>query len=65
MAGKAERQEMTAADITLNWISFDHVAAFLETHLLPSYGGAALFFGERPAVFPVSRGRESGFGSQP
>ncbi|WP_394850836.1 non-ribosomal peptide synthetase [Pendulispora brunnea] len=40
MAGKKERHELTAADVTLNWISFDHVAALLEMHLLPLYAGA-------------------------
>ena len=40
MAGKTERQQMTATDITLNWISFDHVAALLEAHMLPLYVGA-------------------------
>ena len=40
MAGKAQRQGLTAADVTLNWISFDHVAALIEAHLLPLYVGA-------------------------
>ncbi|WP_051952882.1 non-ribosomal peptide synthetase [Methylocapsa aurea] len=40
LAGKTERQNLTAADVTLNWISFDHVAALLEAHLLPLYVGA-------------------------
>ncbi len=40
MAGKNERQRLDASDVTLNWISFDHVAALLEAHLLPLYVGA-------------------------
>lgn len=40
MAGKAAIQQLTETDITLNWISFDHVAALLECHLLPLYLGA-------------------------
>lgn len=40
MAAKAERHELTDRDITLNWVSFDHVAALLECHLLPLYVGA-------------------------
>lgn len=40
MAGKQAFQCIGAADTTLNWISFDHVAALLETHLLPLYAGA-------------------------
>ena len=40
MSSKAERQQLTSADVTLNWISFDHVAALLEAHLLPLFVGA-------------------------
>jgi acyl-CoA synthetase (AMP-forming)/AMP-acid ligase II/thioesterase domain-containing protein len=40
MAGKAERQQLTARDVTMNWISFDHVAALLECHLFPLFVGA-------------------------
>jgi acyl-CoA synthetase (AMP-forming)/AMP-acid ligase II/thioesterase domain-containing protein/acyl carrier protein len=40
MSSKTERQQLTSADVTLNWISFDHVAALLEAHLLPLYIGA-------------------------
>ncbi|MDT0549282.1 non-ribosomal peptide synthetase [Streptomyces lonegramiae] len=40
MAGKAEKQRLTAADTTFNWISYDHVAALLEAHMLPLYTGA-------------------------
>ncbi|MGR3933101.1 AMP-binding protein [Streptomyces sp. BRA346] len=40
MAAKAEMQGLTSTDITLNWISYDHVAALLEAHLLPLSVGA-------------------------
>ncbi|MFF4257600.1 AMP-binding protein [Streptomyces sp. NPDC001663] len=40
MAAKAETQSLTPADVTLNWISYDHVAALLEAHLLPLSVGA-------------------------
>ncbi|MFB6689800.1 AMP-binding protein [Streptomyces virginiae] len=40
MAAKAEAQSLTAHDVTLNWISYDHVAALLEAHLLPLSVGA-------------------------
>ncbi|MBZ4018959.1 non-ribosomal peptide synthetase [Streptomyces purpurogeneiscleroticus] len=40
MAAKADIQGLTSADITLNWISYDHVAALLEAHLLPLSVGA-------------------------
>ncbi|OXY93062.1 non-ribosomal peptide synthetase [Streptomyces diastatochromogenes] len=40
MAAKAETQSLTSADVTLNWISYDHVAALLEAHLLPLSVGA-------------------------
>lgn len=40
MAAKAAAQSLTAADVTLNWISYDHVAALLEAHLLPLSVGA-------------------------
>ncbi|MET5115602.1 AMP-binding protein, partial [Burkholderia pseudomallei] len=39
-AGKNDRQQLAGADVTLNWISYDHVAALLEAHLLPLYVGA-------------------------
>ncbi|WP_406012887.1 alpha/beta fold hydrolase [Streptomyces sp. NBC_00984] len=35
MAGKNSHHRLTAGDTTLNWVSFDHVAALLECHLLP------------------------------
>ncbi|MEV0545099.1 non-ribosomal peptide synthetase [Nocardia salmonicida] len=40
MAAKSAVQKLTPGDNTFNWISFDHVAALLETHLLPLYSGA-------------------------
>ncbi|MDI3422096.1 non-ribosomal peptide synthetase [Streptomyces luteolus] len=40
MAAKAEVQQLGPTDITLNWISYDHVAALLEAHLLPLSVGA-------------------------
>ncbi|RCG24494.1 alpha/beta fold hydrolase [Sphaerisporangium album] len=39
MAAKAERLEVTEDDRPLNWINFDHIAAF-EAHLLPMRAGA-------------------------
>ncbi|MGW7094156.1 AMP-binding protein [Streptomyces sp. NPDC054874] len=40
MAGKNGHHRLTAADTTLNWVSFDHVAALLECHLLPLSTGS-------------------------
>lgn len=40
MAAKQDYHRLTASDATLNWISFDHVAALLEMHVLPMYVGA-------------------------
>ncbi|TLS47363.1 alpha/beta fold hydrolase [Streptomyces montanus] len=40
MAGKNGYHRLTADDTTLNWVSFDHVAALLECHLLPLYAGS-------------------------
>ncbi|MBT2471283.1 non-ribosomal peptide synthetase [Streptomyces sp. ISL-66] len=40
LTAKAEVQGLTSADVTLNWISYDHVAALLEAHLLPVSVGA-------------------------
>ncbi|AIO68852.1 non-ribosomal peptide synthetase [Burkholderia oklahomensis] len=50
MAGKNDRQQLTRADVTLNWISFDHVAALLEAHLLPLYVGAVQLHVESAAI---------------
>ena len=41
LPGKTDTHGLTSADTSLNWISFDHVAALIETHLLPLYVGAA------------------------
>ncbi|QKV92601.1 non-ribosomal peptide synthetase [Streptomyces sp. NA02950] len=49
MAGKADKQRLTATDITFNWISYDHVAALLEAHMLPLYLGAEQLHAE-PSV---------------
>ncbi|MYV60686.1 AMP-binding protein [Streptomyces sp. SID4931] len=40
MDAKNGHHRLTADDTTLNWISFDHVAALLECHLLPLTHGA-------------------------
>ncbi|MFJ3928524.1 AMP-binding protein [Streptomyces sp. NPDC090022] len=40
MAAKNGHHRLTAADTTLNWVSFDHVAALLECHLLPLSTGS-------------------------
>ncbi|MFE7334978.1 AMP-binding protein [Streptomyces griseus] len=40
MAAKAGTQALSSDDVTLNWISYDHVAALLEAHLLPLSVGA-------------------------
>jgi len=37
MAGKRAKQDLSEQDVTLNWISFDHVAGLLEAHLLPLF----------------------------
>lgn len=50
MAGKARRQAVTASDIALNWISFDHVAALLEVHLIALYAGATQMHVEPTAI---------------
>jgi acyl-CoA synthetase (AMP-forming)/AMP-acid ligase II/thioesterase domain-containing protein/acyl carrier protein len=50
MAGKAERQQWTAADVALNWIAFDHVAALLEVHMVAQYAGALQVHIEPTAV---------------
>ncbi|MGC0313983.1 alpha/beta fold hydrolase [Kitasatospora acidiphila] len=41
MAGKNGYHRLACADVSLNWVSFDHVAALLECHLLPLYAGAS------------------------
>lgn len=40
MHGKNGYHGLTHADVSLNWVSFDHVAALLECHLLPLFTGA-------------------------
>lgn len=50
LPSKAERQGLTAADVTFNWISFDHVASLIEAHLLPTYVGAAQLHSEPAAI---------------
>ncbi|WP_432586727.1 non-ribosomal peptide synthetase [Streptomyces sp. HD1123-B1] len=49
MAGKADKQRLSEIDITFNWISYDHVAALLEAHMLPLYVGAGQLHAE-PSV---------------
>ncbi|WP_404955531.1 AMP-binding protein [Streptomyces sp. 147326] len=50
MAGKNTHHRLTAADATLNWVSFDHVAALLECHLLPLSTGSRQLHVEAPVV---------------
>ncbi|MGC9441204.1 AMP-binding protein [Streptomyces sp. WG5] len=40
MAAKNGHQRLAAGDTTLNWVSFDHVAALLEGHLFPLSTGS-------------------------
>ncbi|MGH3871734.1 MAG: AMP-binding protein [Pseudonocardiaceae bacterium] len=41
MPAKNGYHQLTASDISLNWVSFDHVAALLECHLLPLFTGSS------------------------
>jgi acyl-CoA synthetase (AMP-forming)/AMP-acid ligase II/thioesterase domain-containing protein/acyl carrier protein len=50
MEGRAERQELTSADVTFNWIAFDHVAALLESHMIALYVGATQLHAEPAAI---------------
>ncbi|WKX72540.1 non-ribosomal peptide synthetase [Streptomyces sp. XD-27] len=50
MAGKSDKQRLTDADTTFNWISYDHVAALLEAHLLPLYVGALQLHAQASAI---------------
>jgi acyl-CoA synthetase (AMP-forming)/AMP-acid ligase II/thioesterase domain-containing protein len=50
MEGRAERQQLTSADITFNWIAFDHVAALLESHMIALYVGATQLHAEPAAI---------------
>ncbi|HEY0700662.1 MAG TPA: non-ribosomal peptide synthetase [Micromonospora sp.] len=50
MPGKNAFHRLSAADTSLNWVSFDHVAALLECHLLPLYAGCRQVHVEAPVV---------------
>ncbi len=50
MAAKAARQRLTASDVTLNWIAFDHVAALLEVHMVSLYVGAEQLHAEPATI---------------
>jgi acyl-CoA synthetase (AMP-forming)/AMP-acid ligase II/thioesterase domain-containing protein len=50
MRGKQLRQQLSTSDISLNWISFDHVAALLEIHLISLYAGASQYHVEPAAI---------------
>lgn len=50
MAGKNGHHRLTSADTTFNWVSFDHVAALLECHLLPLYTGACQWHAEASVI---------------
>ncbi|MEU9987482.1 non-ribosomal peptide synthetase [Streptomyces sp. NPDC048045] len=50
MAAKNSHHRLTARDTTLNWVSFDHVAALLECHLLPLSTGSRQLHVEAPVV---------------
>nr|BCN28621.1 non-ribosomal peptide synthetase [Streptomyces sp. SANK 60404] len=50
MSGKNGHHRLTPADTTFNWVSFDHVAALLECHLLPLYAGARQWHAEAPVI---------------
>jgi acyl-CoA synthetase (AMP-forming)/AMP-acid ligase II/thioesterase domain-containing protein len=50
MAGKNGYHRLGPDDVSLNWVSFDHVAALLECHLLPLYAGATQLHVEASVV---------------
>jgi acyl-CoA synthetase (AMP-forming)/AMP-acid ligase II/thioesterase domain-containing protein/acyl carrier protein len=50
MSAKNAVHRLTDSDTTLNWVSFDHVAALLECHLLPMFAGATQLHVEAPVV---------------
>lgn len=50
MAGKNGHHRLGPDDVSLNWVSFDHVAALLECHLLPLYAGATQLHVEAAVV---------------
>jgi acyl-CoA synthetase (AMP-forming)/AMP-acid ligase II/thioesterase domain-containing protein/acyl carrier protein len=50
LSAKNAVHRLTAADTSLNWVSFDHVAALLECHLLPMFAGASQLHVDAPVV---------------
>ena len=50
LAGRAARQQLSAADTMFNWIAFDHVAALLESHMIAAYLGASQIHTEPATV---------------
>ncbi|MFJ6516609.1 alpha/beta fold hydrolase [Streptomyces sp. NPDC091406] len=50
MAGKNGTHRLGPDDTTLNWVSFDHVAALLECHLLPLSTGSRQLHVEAPVI---------------
>ncbi|GAA2711363.1 MULTISPECIES: non-ribosomal peptide synthetase [Streptomyces] len=50
MAGKNGHHRLGPADTTLNWVSFDHVAALLECHLLPLSTGSRQLHVPAPVI---------------
>lgn len=50
MRAKAAAHRANADDVTFNWVSFDHVAALLEGHLLPLATGATQLHATPQAV---------------
>ncbi|WP_331723503.1 non-ribosomal peptide synthetase [Streptomyces sp. NBC_00122] len=50
MAAKNGHHRLGPDDTTLNWVSFDHVAALLECHLLPLYTGSRQLHAPAPVV---------------
>lgn len=50
MAAKNGYHRLGPDDVSLNWVSFDHVAALLECHLLPLYAGATQLHVEAAVV---------------
>lgn len=50
MSGRAERQQLTSSEVTLNWIAFDHVAALLESHMIALFAGATQLHAEPATV---------------
>ena len=50
MAAKSSMRSIDPADVTLNWISFDHIAALSESHLFPLYAGAMQLHAEPAGI---------------